>query len=484
MRPPRKSDDPETRLLGCFLLGLCAASSSCATCPKPAAGAAAQVAPAQSQTIAVAAQESLLDYVPATAIAALIVRHEALRYPRDYIESRPGMRAELARYLVDRLGVDLTSVDGLVVYLTGFDEKQAALFVRLRTMKPFKWKSAPAGQHRGVDLVAVAPKLFSASVPGGLVLGTIEAVKAAIDRGGEAFAPIRRNSAKAILAQAGERIDVALAVGTMRFGEDEVDKFVDQFGLKWASLTMDRDTVFTLRVHGDGKRMALLHELARAGLAKALSSLEEEKRTAMAGPDVALAVGAIVGTAEASRLFTELQPSLEGDTLVSRYHGGGSLASFGLVGAAAAVAIPGFTRYVKKSRTAEARTNLSALANAAVALQQEKGGPRFSFPATTPWTPEKLCCGRPGTCVPQANEWDHPTWKALQWQALPLSANGRANYQYRFVSSGKGKKATFTVEASGDLDCNGVTSHFSISGRPDGKGGTELSPPEIRNELE
>jgi hypothetical protein len=101
------------------------------------------------------------------------------------------MKAELAQYLVDRLGVDLTSVDGLVVYLTSFDEKQAALFVRLRTMKPFKWKSAPAGQHHGVDLVAVAPKLFSASVPGGLVLGTIETVKAAIDRGGEAFAPLR-----------------------------------------------------------------------------------------------------------------------------------------------------------------------------------------------------------------------------------------------------------------------------------------------------
>jgi type II secretory pathway pseudopilin PulG len=395
------------------------------------------------------------------------------------------MRAELADYLVDRLGVDLTSVDGLVVYLTGFDEKQAALFVRLRTTKPFKWKSALVGQHRGVDLVAVAPKLFSASVPGGLVLGTIEAVKAAIDRGGEAFAPIRPNSAKAILAQAGERIDGALAIETMRFGEDEVDRFVDQFGLKWASVTMDRDTVFTLRVQGDGKRMALLHELARAGLAKALASLEDEKKTAMAGPDVTMAVGAIVGTAEARRLFTELQPRLEGDTLVSRYHGGGSLASFGLVGAAAAVAIPAFTRYVKKSRTAEARTNLSALANAAVALQQEKGGPRFSFPVTTPWTPEKLCCGSdPGHCVPRAGEWEHPTWKALQWKALPLGANGRANYQYRFVSSGRGKKATFTVEASGDLDCNGVTSHFSITGRPDGKGGTEVSAPEIRNELE
>jgi hypothetical protein len=57
-------------------------------------------------------------------------------------------------------------------------------------------------------------------------------------------------------------------------------------------------------------------------------------------------------------------------------------------------------------------------------------------------------------------------------------------YQWRFVSSGKGADASFTAQARGDLDCDGIPSNFEIWGSSDGQGGVKVKGPIIRNEIE
>jgi hypothetical protein len=77
------------------------------------------------------------------------------------------------------------------------------------------------------------------------------------------------------------------------------------------------------------------------------------------------------------------------------------------------------------------------------------------------WTPAVPPCeGGSPTYEPQGEEWEHPTWQAL---GFVMTTSHR--YRYRFTSSGAGTKATFVVEAEGDLNCNGVRAHFARRGR-------------------
>jgi type IV pilus assembly protein PilA len=423
-------------------------------CPSPAAAPAPKAAP----------QESLLERVPASAVAAVILRRGALGVPRGIFAGAPAMKRELSEYLTREVGLDPTEVDGLVAWSSNVAARSGALFVRLRHAATPKGKRA--GQHRGVDLVEVAPMVVAAALDGGLVVGSPTEVATAIDLGRGQLERVGTASALGFMLAA-DAPDVDIVAGAHLPGVVDPTSagMVQAAGLRTALLTFTRGGLITARVHGDRERLGAVREMYKAGIGLVLAGLERSKDQALGKHDVSAAVGASVGYHQAKKLAEELEPRVDGSSLVSQYRLPQLAASelylfYG--GMAAAIAIPAFVKYVRRSKEAEGRENVRRIADAARDYWVQRGkrdGRRFAFPATTPWTPALECCKTGGRCPANAAAWDHPTWKALGF-----SVPDAHRYQYRFVSEGKGVKAKYTVEARASLDCDTSRSTFSASG--------------------
>jgi type IV pilus assembly protein PilA len=145
-----------------------------------------------------------------------------------------------------------------------------------------------------------------------------------------------------------------------------------------------------------------------------------------------------------------------------------------IIGILAAIAIPAFSRYVKKARTAEASGHLNKLWAGSVAyyesdhMTQTNTGavmlPR-AFPATNNaayggGVAGAACCGGAGDKCPGNDvRFDGATWVALNF-----SIPDPHNYHPSYTSAGVGNAATFSAVATGDLDCDGIVATFTRLG--------------------
>jgi type IV pilus assembly protein PilA len=127
---------------------------------------------------------------------------------------------------------------------------------------------------------------------------------------------------------------------------------------------------------------------------------------------------------------------------------------FLIQGILAAVAIPAFMTYMKKSKSTEAQHILKRLERGV----RSRFHDRSEVPvATTDWTPAGSCCAQPGQrCRPEPGPWAEAPWSDLGFE---LSDPHR--YQVRYQSDGQ----RVTLAARGDLDCDGTFSHFEVAGR-------------------
>jgi len=137
----------------------------------------------------------------------------------------------------------------------------------------------------------------------------------------------------------------------------------------------------------------------------------------------------------------------------------------------AAVALPVYELYVRRSKTTEAAVNLRRIFDASVAYYQRDHSVREGdtlprqFPATVSLTPGGAFCGpraEGGRWLPRGEIWEQPTW-----QALSFALTQHHFYAYEFISAGLDGEARFTTRAIGDLDCDGVFSTFERVGRSD-----------------
>jgi hypothetical protein len=85
-----------------------------------------------------------------------------------------------------------------------------------------------------------------------------------------------------------------------------------------------------------------------------------------------------------------------------------------------------------------------------------------AFPPAAPLTPAQVPRGvavsdPPGT-------WSHPSW-----QALHFALNVEHRFAYQWLSAGSGPQATFTARAVGDLDGDGQTVTYELSGHLDAR---------------
>jgi type IV pilus assembly protein PilA len=142
-----------------------------------------------------------------------------------------------------------------------------------------------------------------------------------------------------------------------------------------------------------------------------------------------------------------------------------------IIGILAAVAIPAFLRYVKRSKTTEATQNLGAMYRGAASYFEAEHATRGvdntvlakQFPATVGLTPARDCCQSGGQkCIPAATDWESPSWKALSF-----SIGDPHYYRYQFDATGTGTTAGFTSGAFGDLDCDSTFATFERAGTVD-----------------
>jgi len=134
--------------------------------------------------------------------------------------------------------------------------------------------------------------------------------------------------------------------------------------------------------------------------------------------------------------------------------------SFALIGSLLAIAVPAFVREVHASKLVEPIDGLQRIGASAIAYARPQPVAR-AFPPGAPLTPPAPPRGR---CEPDAPEaWDHPTWRALDFRPVPA---GLAHcFAFAFDSSLAPARSTFRAQAHGDLDGDGITSTFQISGQ-------------------
>ena len=137
-----------------------------------------------------------------------------------------------------------------------------------------------------------------------------------------------------------------------------------------------------------------------------------------------------------------------------------------IIGILAAIAIPAFSRYVKKSRTSEASGHLNKMWSGSVAYFEadhaDTAGVLMAkqFPGGS-GPQEATCCGGPGDkCPGSSSVYDNAVWVALNFN-IPDPHHFRPAYD----STGTGKLSVFTAKANADLDCDTTMSTFQRQGK-------------------
>jgi type IV pilus assembly protein PilA len=144
-----------------------------------------------------------------------------------------------------------------------------------------------------------------------------------------------------------------------------------------------------------------------------------------------------------------------------------------IIGILAAVAIPAFMKYIKKSKTTEAAQFVKKIYEGARVYYMDNNTPpgqiqpvASQFPeAAGAFVADSACCAMGGTeekCVPNATQWNTPTWVALKF-----SVDDPHYYAYNYTNPSGilgGAGANFQALAQGNLDCDSSYSTFSMYG--------------------
>jgi type IV pilus assembly protein PilA len=153
-----------------------------------------------------------------------------------------------------------------------------------------------------------------------------------------------------------------------------------------------------------------------------------------------------------------------------------------IIGILAAVAIPAFMKYIRKSRTAEARELVKKVYDGARAYYMDPNyapGSNQPLPAQFPVpgngsnvlgpTAHSGCCVAGGTtekCQPQSDLWTDAAWPAIHF-----SVDEPHYFAYGYtVNNDPGAidgSNNYVAVAEGDLDCDGAHSTFAMLGYVD-----------------
>lgn len=137
-----------------------------------------------------------------------------------------------------------------------------------------------------------------------------------------------------------------------------------------------------------------------------------------------------------------------------------------ILGILAAIAIPAFLRYIKRTKTSEAALNVRKMFDGAVVFftsdQVDDNGDMT--PARFPFTPAAGGAGLVGPNPPVADIGRDKTVASATswdgWDGLDFAVTDPTNFAFQFNSAGLTEQAQFTAAAFGDLDDDSVYSTF------------------------
>jgi hypothetical protein len=135
-------------------------------------------------------------------------------------------------------------------------------------------------------------------------------------------------------------------------------------------------------------------------------------------------------------------------------------AAVALAASVVAVAVPTFARNLHSSRFVEPVGGLKRIGAAAVAYARVHPVAQ-AFPPGAPLTPAAVPRGRCEADPPEI--WDRPTWTALEFR--PAAPEEAHCFAFSFDSALSPARSTFRAQAHGDLDGDGITSTFEITGQ-------------------
>lgn len=145
-----------------------------------------------------------------------------------------------------------------------------------------------------------------------------------------------------------------------------------------------------------------------------------------------------------------------------------------IIGVLAAVAIPAFLKFVRKSKTAEAPINIKAIHDGAIDWfgaehPAPNGDPMAQhFPNTS--SPTGIA-GPSGISTPtgapcnNGNPFytrDSARWETQPWKSLKFTLTKAHYFQYQYLADGTGKASVFTVWARANLDCDATESTYTL----------------------
>ncbi len=150
-----------------------------------------------------------------------------------------------------------------------------------------------------------------------------------------------------------------------------------------------------------------------------------------------------------------------------------------IIGILAAVAIPAFIKYIRRSKTTEASMNIRKMYDSTVSYYEAEHASSNGailarqFPTAAAWNPAQgACCGQPGQkCAPNIATWQS-VWSNATWQSLNFSIDDPFYYSYQTFGIGTGGAAvgdSYQVQASGDLNCNTTFSLYQRTATIDGQ---------------
>lgn len=137
-----------------------------------------------------------------------------------------------------------------------------------------------------------------------------------------------------------------------------------------------------------------------------------------------------------------------------------------IIGILAAIAVPAFLKYIKKSKTTEARMNIRKIYDGEVAYFVDD---RLSAAAGNILSKSFVTTVAAPATVPGINK-VAGNWETGNWQLIHFSVDSPVFYQYVAVASGIGTTASFTARATGNLDGDLTTSLFERVGAINNRG--------------
>lgn len=138
-----------------------------------------------------------------------------------------------------------------------------------------------------------------------------------------------------------------------------------------------------------------------------------------------------------------------------------------IIGILAAVAIPAFMKYIRRSKTSEAGLNIRKLYDSSMTYYADDHADRAGnpidrqFPAAIDSTPNDQACRNNESVKIQPNA---ALWSGNSWEALNFAVPDPSYFQYVYESDGVGEASQFTARAVGNLDCDNITSTFERVG--------------------